>query len=150
MTEKVKCKNEHCTAMILPRTAEETGGFCMPCAGKQVTPNAIKKYMDQSFAYEHFSVENQLHIVCLHCRGPVVLFENLDPKVKREIARCRYNGEFAKAMTTLRQETGFDLRQAKLTMFHLRTIEGYCHNCGQQLVRGSLICPRCMTVNLDW
>jgi hypothetical protein len=31
MVEKVKCKTENCTAMILPSTAESTGGVCMPC-----------------------------------------------------------------------------------------------------------------------
>ncbi|MFC9777416.1 DUF1963 domain-containing protein [Paenibacillus chitinolyticus] len=31
MTERIPCKNADCRATILPRTAEKTGGYCMPC-----------------------------------------------------------------------------------------------------------------------
>src|SRR6476646_8346613 len=31
MPERVQCKTPGCTATILPTTAEQTGGFCMPC-----------------------------------------------------------------------------------------------------------------------
>ena len=57
MVDKIKCLDEQCEAVILPRTAEETGGFCMPCSGKRVSPNRVKDYMDQSRAYEQFSSE---------------------------------------------------------------------------------------------
>lgn len=46
MSEKVPCKK--CGAMILPRTAEKTGGLCMPCYNKIVTTNIdIKKSSKQ-------------------------------------------------------------------------------------------------------
>ncbi|MDG9668417.1 hypothetical protein ONV78_11785 [Hahella sp. CR1] len=35
MTERVKCQNLSCDHMILPGTAERTGGLCMPCALEQ-------------------------------------------------------------------------------------------------------------------
>jgi predicted nucleic-acid-binding Zn-ribbon protein len=31
MTERIPCKNNDCNRTILPTTAEETGGLCMPC-----------------------------------------------------------------------------------------------------------------------
>jgi hypothetical protein len=34
MIEKVECKSKDCTAMILPSTAERTGGICMQCKQK--------------------------------------------------------------------------------------------------------------------
>ena len=34
MVEKIKCKSANCTAMILPSTAEGTGGVCMRCKRK--------------------------------------------------------------------------------------------------------------------
>lgn len=35
MTEKVNCITPDCDAMILPQTAERTGGLCMPCQREQ-------------------------------------------------------------------------------------------------------------------
>src|SRR5262245_20347095 len=34
MVDKIKCKSADCTAMILPSTAESTGGVCMRCKRK--------------------------------------------------------------------------------------------------------------------
>ncbi|MFS0836477.1 DUF1963 domain-containing protein [Paenibacillus sp. 1P03SA] len=31
MTERIPCRSADCRATILPRTAEKTGGYCMPC-----------------------------------------------------------------------------------------------------------------------
>ena len=47
MVEKVKCKTENCTAMILPSTAESTGGVCMPCKRK-ADQAEYEKYIRQN------------------------------------------------------------------------------------------------------
>ncbi len=119
----------------------------MPCARRRVTPDRVKAYQDQSRTYEHFSVVGKLHIVCLHCRGPILVAENLDQEVKQEIARVK---DRLKAMKILQEKAGWDQSHAKINALHFRSPEGHCHNCGMELISGSLICPGCMAVNLDW
>ena len=34
MTDRVRCKSANCERTILPATAEDTGGYCMPCVHK--------------------------------------------------------------------------------------------------------------------
>ncbi len=119
----------------------------MPCARRRVTPDRVKAYLDQSRTYEHFSVEGKLHIVCLHCQSPILVAENLDQEVEKEIAQA---GDRLKAMKILQEKAGWEHSHAKINALHYRSPDGHCHNCGMELKSGSLICPRCMAVNLDW
>lgn len=46
MTERLPCRNEGCSATILPATAAKTGGYCMPC--KQEMQRAERqRYIEQ-------------------------------------------------------------------------------------------------------
>ena len=141
MTEKVECINENCTAKILPATAEETGGLCMPCARNDISYK-LRNYSEQDGIYEHFDLGDRLHIICPHCKNPVLLHENLDQKTKKEIASDPIEGFY-----TLKEICGYPF--AKITILHLRK-NGRCHNCGFKLKKGSLVCPSCLSVNLDW
>jgi len=54
MTEKVPCTE--CSALVLPSTAEQTGGLCMPCK------NGTRKSMEA--AKEHYKRERELDKTC--------------------------------------------------------------------------------------
>ncbi len=56
MNDKVPC--EGCQALILPSTAERTGGFCMPCK------SGYRKNIEQ--AKEHYKKERELEKTCLY------------------------------------------------------------------------------------
>jgi hypothetical protein len=47
MTERVPCKSEDCNRTILPTTALDTGGFCMPCVQKKANEE-YKKYVEEN------------------------------------------------------------------------------------------------------
>jgi hypothetical protein len=47
MTERVPCKSEDCNHTILPTTALDTGGFCMPCVQKKANEE-YKKYVEEN------------------------------------------------------------------------------------------------------
>ena len=117
---------------------------------KRMTLNLLQAYADQWSTYENFSPEGRLHIVCPHCRALVVLFENLERKVRSEIATLRRGGQVANAMRVLRQASGCDLRQAKANVLHIRDAASRCHKCQNTLPPGALLCSHCMSVNLDW
>ena len=44
----------------------------------------------------------------------------------------------------------FDEGEAKPVALHLCKEPGVCHKCSHKFKRGSLICPNCFGVNLDW
>ena len=52
--KKIKCKT--CDAMILPTTADNTGGFCMPCK------NGIRNSIEES--KEYYARERELDKTC--------------------------------------------------------------------------------------
>lgn len=55
MTERIPCKNEGCSATILPATFQKTGGYCMPCQQKkerQERQNYIMKHRRTADLFE--------------------------------------------------------------------------------------------------
>jgi hypothetical protein len=116
---------------------------------RRMTPKKLEAYAAQSLSYET-SPPGRLHIVCPQCRALVMLFDDLDPKVRAEIGRVGRSSSRAYAAKMLGHITGCDLRQAKATGLHLRLAESHCHKCGHFVPRGALLCSQCMSVNLDW
>jgi hypothetical protein len=114
-----------------------------------MTLRLLEGYRDQSSIYEHFSPDGRLHLVCPHCRGLVLLFENLTPSDRSNVARLRRSNP-AQATKLLIQVSGCDLRHAKAIILHLRDADSRCHKCQHPIPRGALLCSQCMSVNLDW
>ncbi|MGJ4947746.1 hypothetical protein [Bradyrhizobium sp. HKCCYLS20291] len=116
---------------------------------KKMTTKLLDAFADQSWSYETFSPDGRLHLVCPHCRAVVLLFENLSPGERSEIARLRRSDRM-EAIALLMRLSGCDLRQAKANVMHLRDAGSRCHVCEHDVPRGALLCSRCMSVNLDW
>jgi hypothetical protein len=119
---------------------------------KRMTPKLVQAFADQSWAYQNFSPGGRLHLVCPHCRALVILFENLKPTDRSQIAtlwRLRGSGT-QKAIEMLRNVSGCDLLQAKANVLHIRVTDSRCHKCQHLVPRGALLCSQCMSVNLDW
>jgi hypothetical protein len=114
-----------------------------------MTPARLQAYADQTWAYENFAPGGRLHVVCPQCGALVLLFENLTPADRGNIARLR-ESHAAEAMELLRRVSGCDLRQAKANVLHLRAADSCCRNCRHPVPRGALLCSQCMSVNLDW
>ena len=114
-----------------------------------MTPKLLRDYADQSWAYDTFCPNGRLHIVCPHCRAPILLFEDLSAEAKREIAEMDRKGLYV-AWEKLRDASGCDLHQAKANILHIRDAESRCHNCQSTVRPGALLCAQCMAVNLDW
>jgi hypothetical protein len=102
MVEKVKCKTENCTAMILPSTAESTGGFCMPCKRKADQTEYEEYIRDNRRIVDPFKgITDPVEILKIrheprkqdpliaylpHATPPVELYEKLtEPEVSRLI-----------------------------------------------------------------
>ena len=117
---------------------------------RKITPSHLVRYKDQSFAYRHFDPGGAAHIVCPLCRALVLLFEELSPDARAKVTGLRWNGESVQAVKILEQGSGCARGHAKAAVLHLRTEEGTCHNCAALLKPGSLLCPDCLSVNLDW
>ncbi|SMF77604.1 hypothetical protein SAMN05661091_1462 [Paenibacillus uliginis N3/975] len=47
MTERIPCKNQGCSATILPNTAARTGGYCMPCK-QEMERKERQRYIEQN------------------------------------------------------------------------------------------------------
>ena len=116
---------------------------------KFMSPKRIKEYRDQSRAYDQFSPNGQLHIICPQCGALVVLFEKLKPSIRSHIVGLNKDRPI-KAMKELRKATGCDLGVAKAAIYHLRNKQSQCCNCHSEMPKGALICSQCMSVNLDW
>lgn len=118
---------------------------------KQMSPKLLKAYPEQDSTYERFRPEARLHIVCPQCRAIVLLCEDLDADVKRKIAELQRNNPVS-AMNMLKLEYDCDLRQAKAIIAHTRVGDAHprCRNCDSRVRPGSLLCPQCMSVTLDW
>src|SRR5574339_641756 len=62
----------------------------------------------------------------------------------------RSSGPLA-AARDLHSRLGAPLDDAKGLAFHLTTVRGTCHRCGQSLPSTGLVtCPICPSLNLDW
>lgn len=114
-----------------------------------MTPKLLKDYRDQSSTYEEFFPNGRLHVVCPQCRNPVILYEGLKAEDKAAIAKLQ-DVDFMKAYEKLRALSECDFLQAKANFLHLRWEGSRCHNCQTTVPEGSLLCPQCMAVNLDW
>ncbi|CAH1204542.1 hypothetical protein PAECIP111892_02468 [Paenibacillus auburnensis] len=58
MTERIPCKSEGCSAVILPATFHKTGGYCMPCQQRkerQERQEYIVKHRREINLYEGIS-----------------------------------------------------------------------------------------------
>ena len=109
----------------------------------------VQAFADQSSVYQRFSPDGRLHLVCPQCRAVVILFENLKPADRSQIAMLR-RSDIGKAIAMLRNASGCDLLQAKANVLHIRDVESCCHKCRHPVPRGALLCSQCMSVNLDW
>jgi hypothetical protein len=116
---------------------------------KRMTPKRLESYADQSWAYENFSSDGRLHLVCPQCRALVILFEHLKPTHRSQIGTLRHSS-IVEAIRMLRSVSGCDLGQAKANVLHIRDAGSRCHKCQHLLPRGALLCSQCMSVNLDW
>jgi hypothetical protein len=116
---------------------------------KFMSARRLNAYRDQSWTYRTFASDGRLHIVCPQCRALILLFEDLEPDVRREIAELKSQSAI-EAIRLLRNRTKCNLTQAKANLLHMRTADSCCHSCKAAVLRGALLCPQCMSVNLDW
>jgi len=112
----------------------------------------VEAFADQSWAYQNFSPDDRLHLVCPQCGTLVILFENLKPTDRGQIATLRRSrfSDIPKAIAMLRNVSGCDFLQAKANILHIREADSRCHNCRHPVPQGALLCSQCMSVNLDW
>jgi hypothetical protein len=87
-------------------------------------------------------------IYCKKCKNDVRV-PVIETVVKETIATQLMLGA-AHAMKALRDATGCDLSEAKLTTLHLVTTRGTWHRRSGRLVERVGVCPECVRVNIDW
>ena|SRR5262249_10493760 len=59
---------------------------------KRMTAKLVRAFADQSWAHQNFSPNGRLHLICSQCRSLVILFENLMPTDRSQIASLRRSG----------------------------------------------------------
>lgn len=79
MTHRVECQNEICDNMILPETAEKTGGFCMPCIQKREREEREKYIQENRKDVDPYSgVTDPVEIIKLfhqkRCHDPLIRY----------------------------------------------------------------------------
>lgn len=87
--------------------------------------------------------------MCPHCRSVIILCEDLSAEEIAEIVEL-HKSDLMKAYEKLQAHIGCDILQAKVNFMHLRCGGSRFHNCDAEIAPGSLLCPQCMSVNLDW
>lgn len=116
---------------------------------RKMIPRYIEEYRDQKAVYGMFNPEGRSHVVCPQCRALVLLCDSLSRSDRRKIAEEAAASRLA-AMETLKTMLPCGDREAKAIALHLRKAGEGCHCCGAEMPRGALLCPQCMSVNLDW
>ena len=114
-----------------------------------MTQKQVELYRDQCAAYEKFTPEGRLHVVCPQCLALVLLCDSLPRTERYKIAElAKSNG--AAATEQLKTMLPCGEREAKAIVAHLRKGDEGCRHCGAAMPRGALLCATCMAVTLDW
>ena len=71
MTERVKCRDEGCERTILPSTAAETGGLCMPCVAAKKRREHAAWVAANAIEVDRFAgITDPVEIACLLVERP--------------------------------------------------------------------------------
>lgn len=124
MNERIPCTNKECTRTILPTTAEETGGLCMPCfqaKKRQEEEEFIKKNKKQIDLFK--GIDDKVEILRLmHTPRKYNRLEELIPYSKRmDEIYPTLNVEESKRLSELASDFLFndDLDTAENILLHL-------------------------------
>jgi len=101
------------------------------------------------FSYGKVDPRGRPHLHCPQCGMVVLLCETLDREQRQQISAVR-NEDAGQVRDLLARWLALDEGDAKPVFLHICREPGICHNCEQPIHRGSLMCPHCLAVTLDW